>query len=241
MKKKLELLIIDERAHNGIRVCLKSNKNDVITPTLIKRVRHFQNSLMQRYAKSPWDGYLYIIWYACRGGNFFNGSIDFNYVYSCLEKNKIDLIKNYINNIFEMLFLNYIHLGLPIINCSIVEQDTRGISREFFSLNKINFIKKSTLIYQHENYSKASIDQFAKYRAFPDFLYKKNQFYLFEKFNLSLMKEILSEIDETQFNLTELDEIKEIFNKIKQKTMRSLYLQLTNNPNLIKRAAQIQR
>lgn len=130
--KGLELLVIKEVNAYGVSICLKPCLPEVITPTLANEIRHFQDSLAEHYFSSPWDGYFYVIWYSHRGHGLCSRGLDFGYILDTIVNHKEQALEVYIRNLFDLMFLNYIGLGLPVINCSIVDRAVTGISQEFF-------------------------------------------------------------------------------------------------------------
>ena len=139
----LELLAVREIGVNGMSVCLKPRIPVVITPGLVNDIRQLQNSLAEKYLSNTLSEDFYVIWFLedRRGLNWHGW--DFNFIVHCLKKNEDTKLENYICGVFDLIFLNRIGLGFPVINCSIVSRSLTGLSKEFFYLNKICFIHNS--------------------------------------------------------------------------------------------------
>lgn len=202
-----ELLIMKELGAQGIRICLKPSCPNVITPSLINEIRDFQDSLANQYFSCPWEGCLYIFWYYHRRHGMAKRGLDFNYILQCIQKHQESKLEAYIANMFNLLFLNYIGLGLPIINCSIVGKKISGIFQDFFYLNRVNFIKKFEVNPDSTESSRINVFDVANQLLFHETIYQNNIYYHCPSFDLNQMKQI---IENTKLNLFDNDKIKDL-------------------------------
>lgn len=236
----LELLVIKEINSKGVSVCLKPRLAEVITPTLANEIRNLQNSIVDKYLSSPWEGYFYVIWYSHRGHGHCGRGLDFNYILSTILNGKEVAFETYIKNLFDMLFLNYIGLGLPVINCSIVDRSIRGISQEFFFLNQINFIKNTNSSAVADEIFSVDLHDISNRQVFPAFLYQSNRFYRFASINLNEMRRLIAKTEMPLLDEAAIEKIKLIFEDIKNETISEIYNLASTNLKLLKRIAQMQ-
>lgn len=236
----LELLIVKEMNTHGVSVCLKPCLPEVITPTLVNEIRLFQNSLAAQYYSSPWEGYFYVIWYSHRGHGICGRGLDFNYILQAINTNKESALEDYVRDLFDLLFLNYVGLGLPIVNCSIVDRKLTGISQEFFFLNKINFIKSVSSNETKETVFPVEFNELANNPAFPLTLYQNNLFYKFCSFDLKMMKKYIGDLSLPPFDPQNLDLTRLIFDEMEEKTLTGIYRIATTNIKLLERFAKRQ-
>ncbi|HHF7368417.1 TPA: hypothetical protein ACPSKY_003574 [Legionella bozemanae] len=239
----IELLAIRHQKTNGMAVCLKPRIPYTITPSLVYEIRKLQNKIAAQYYKKPWDGIYYLLWYLHSDTAPWKG-LDFHFIHEALLNRREHAIEHYIENLFELLFINYVGFGLPIINCSIVNRKLRGISQDFFYLNQINFIKryKELNCFSHNKlpFSKLNFNTEIKKTSFPFKIYTRNNFYAFDSINLNSMKKILSSYRYSPICLPQQNEIKLIFNQISRETIAKIYQLASENINLIERFALIQ-
>lgn len=236
----LELLVIKEINTRGVSVCLKPSVPELITPTLASEIRHFQNSLAEKYYLSPWEDDFYIIWYSQRGhGTSWNG-IDFKYILNAIRSNKEFAFELYIREVFDLLFLNYVGLGLPVVNCSIVDRVVTGISQEFFFLNKINFIKSYPADILGTKISPVNYNDISSNLIFPKFIYHDNHFYKFSYFDIKTMRDLIKGTESNLFNDEKLESIRHVFEEIKNETITKVYHLASTNMQLLKRMAETQ-
>jgi hypothetical protein len=139
-----ELLAIREVGVNGMYICLKPKIPVVITPGVVEEVRHLQNTLAEKYLSKAYDNYFYVVWFLEKDRGLNCHGLDFNFIINCIKKDKNAELERYIDGVFNLIFLNHIGLGFPIINCSIVTKPLTSLSKEFFFLNKITFIKNDS-------------------------------------------------------------------------------------------------
>lgn len=236
----LELLVIKEINSLGFSVCLKPCLPEVITPTLASEIRNFQNSLLEKYFSSPWEGYFYVIWYSHRGHGFRGRGLDFNYIVDTISHNKESEFENYIKDVFDLLFFNHIGLGLPLINCSIVDREITGISQEFFYLNKINFIKKYEPNGMEKTICPVVWKDVASNLIFPHFLYDNNQFYQFSMFNLKEMRKLIGNAEPSALDEEAIEKIKILFDEMRDETIKEIYNLASTKIKLLQRIAKIQ-
>lgn len=239
---KIELLAIQNPDVNGLAVCLKPNVPYVLTPSLAHEIRNLQDVVSERYYKNPWNKPYYIIWHLHTGQIPWKG-LDFKFIHQSLINHKDKRLESYLNEIFSLLFINYIGFGVPIINCSIITRPLSGISQDFFYLNHINFIKTK----KHTGntpfntlYQELSVQQISKNLYFPDKLYSRNEFYGFDFINYTKMKHIVDTRQYVPIAVeTQLD-IKNIFNEIKENTMSEIYTIASRNIKIFERLAKHQ-
>ncbi|WP_094090453.1 hypothetical protein [Legionella clemsonensis] len=236
----LELLVIKEINSKGVSVCLKPRLAEVITPTLTNEIRNLQNSIVDKYLSSPWEGYFYVIWYSHRGHGHCGRGLDFNFILSTILSGKEVAFETYIKNLFDLLFLNYIGLGLPVVNCSIIDRDIRGISQEFFFLNQINFIKNATQTSVEDKILSVNLQDISNRQVFPKFLYENNRFYRFSNINLKAMRRLIANTEMPSLDEALIERIKLIFDEIKNETISEIYNLASTNLKLLQRIAQMQ-
>lgn len=237
----IELLIVKEIDTQGIAVCLRPNLPDVITPSLVREIRRFQNSLAENYFNKPWEGLLYVVWYSHRHINSCKRGLDFSFIVDSLQVSKENELEMYIKNLFDLLFLNSVGLGLPVVNCSLVNSLVSGVFQEFFYLNKINFIKRADAKNPSKTLSRIKVTDIANHLIFPEQIYQDRIYYQCSTFDLESMRSI---IEETRVDLpseTELKEKREKFDALYQATMLSLYQLARENMKLLKRMASVQK
>ncbi len=117
--------------HQMMSVCLKPKIPFVLTPSLAHEIRIFQNKLAEKYYRSPWESAIYVCWHLYAGKIKWKG-FDFNYILDVIKNNNNSALVRYIDEVFDLLFLNYVSLDIPLINCSIVNRPVQGISQDFF-------------------------------------------------------------------------------------------------------------
>ncbi|MGQ3891939.1 hypothetical protein [Legionella sp. CNM-4043-24] len=236
----VELLVVNEFDSHGVSICLKPHLPDVITPSLVNEIRHVQNTLAENYFKSPWEGLLYVVWYSHRRMGHCKRGLDFNFIMHSLLHHKENELETYVKNLFDLLFLNSVGLGLPLINCSLVSGLISGVFQEFFYLNKINFIKKRPRENRRPGLTQVSISDISRKRLFPEQVYENNIYYLCNSFDLTSMCHIL---ERTEADLPDERQIKAMqrqFDAMYQATLLAVYQMAANKMNLLKRVASIQ-
>lgn len=217
----VEVLIIRDNERNGMGVHLKPKTNLSLTRTLIDELRRIQNSLAEEYYRHPWQKYLYVVWYIDKKQIFSNKSLDFAFIYNAFKSHREHEVDEYIGKIFDVLFLNYIGLALPIINCSILNKNITGLFREFFMLNQVNFLSNQLL---HSGEIKDfSIMNDLKSLHFNKNIYDKNSFFYYKTLNLDKMRDIIESIIPNSFSQKQITVIKAYFDAAKLKTLRRLY------------------
>jgi hypothetical protein len=238
--KNTELLIIKEIDSQGVAVCLKPNYPKVISPSLVDRIRDFQDSLANQYFSTPWDEYLYVMWYCHRNQGTSKLGFDFNFIIYTLRERKEHKLETYIKNLVDILFLNYISLGLPIVNCSIIDKKISGVFQEFFYLNKINFIKYADNKNDSNSIIKVDVFELSNHLSLSKSIYDSNIYYQCPSFDLSAMKSMLETTQVGSIDETTLKEIRHQFDEMYQTTLASIYNLASKNPSLLKRLAQMQ-
>lgn len=236
----LELLVMTERNTKGMRVCLKPNSPTVLTPTLINSLRNLQNTLAEKYISSPWEGHFYVIWYSHKNYGNQGRGLDFNYIFETLSARKEVDFEKYISKVFDLLFLNYISLGLPLINCSIIDRKITGISQEFFLLNQISFVRNNSLKNTSKKIVKSHFSDIANNLVFPKHIYQKNLFYHFSSCNLEAMKTCITGADIQLIQEYEFENIKEVFDCLENETIKQIYMIASKNIKLLQRLGNVQ-
>lgn len=239
----IELLAIRDNKTNGMAVCLKPRIPYIITPSLVHEVRKLQNKIAERYYTSPWDGIYYILWYLHYDTAPWKG-LDFHFIHEALLSHHERKMEHYIESVFELLFINYVGFGLPLINCSIINRKLSGISKDFFYVNRINFIKRYKELncsdLNQPSFRKLNFNSEIKKASFPLKIYTRNNFYCFDSINLNSMKKILGSHRYTPIDQPQQNEIKRIFHQLSQETITKIYQLASEKINLIERFALIQ-
>jgi hypothetical protein len=239
----IELLAIRDYKTNGMAVCLKPRLPYIITPSLVCEIRKLQNKIAEEYYAKPWEGIYYLLWYLHSDTAPWKG-LDFNFIYEALHNHHEDKIEHYIESIFELFFINYLGLGLPLINCSIINRKLSGISQDFFYLNRINFIRRykelNCLSFNKHPFSKLDFNTEIKRTSFPHKIYTRNNFYAFNYIDLISMRKILSSHQYNPISAAQQNVLKLIFDQISQKTLARIYRLASENMSLIERFAAIQ-
>ena len=187
----LELLVIKQINAHGVSVCLKPSTPELITPTLTSEIRHFQNSLAEKYYLSPWEENFYVIWYSQRGHSACERGLDYNFILNAIKSHKEFAFELYIRELFDLLFLNYVGLGLPIVNCSIIDRTITGLSQEFFFVNRVNFIKSYPSDILGTKISAVDFPDISSNLIFPEFIYQNNHFYRFSFYDIQAMRYLM--------------------------------------------------
>lgn len=230
----LELLAVSEIGVSGMSVCLKPRIPVVITPGLVVEMRNLQNSLAEKYLTNTIEGAFYVIWFledrrgmGCRG-------LDFAFLSNCIKNHKDDELERYINGVFDLIFLNYIGLGFPIINCSIISRALTGLSKEFFFLNKICFMHKSGA----EGVQKFALSDNRTPLLFNKELYDKNHYFYFNSLRLDVMR---AKIEEISYDIPTVDQISTLqdqFETIKKDTIKTIYEIASRDLKILDRMAR---
>lgn len=239
---KIELLAIQNSDINGMIVCLKPNVPFVLTPSLAHEIRNLQDVVAENYYRTPWNAPFHVVWYLHTGRIPWKG-LDFKYIHQALQLHKDKWLDTYINEIFDLLFINYIGFGVPIINCSIITRPLCGISQDFFYLNHINFIKTRKQTRNtpfNKLYQEIDIHEISKNLSFPDKLYSRNKFYGFNFINYAKMKDIVDTKPYVPIEIEAQLDIKNIFNGIKENTKEEIYAIASRNIKIFERLARHQ-
>lgn len=239
----IELLAIRDHKTNGMAVCLKPRVPYIITPSLVYEIRKLQNKIAEEYYAKPWEGVFYLLWYLHSDTTPWKG-LDFNFIYEALRNHHEDKIEHYIEGIFELLFINYLGLGLPLINCSIINRKLSGISQDFFYLNRINFIRRhkelKCVSCNKQPFSKLDFNTETSKTSFPHKVYTRNNFYAFNYIDVPSMRKILSCYQYNPISTTQQHVLKLIFDRISQETLARIYRLASEKMDLIERFAAIQ-
>ena len=234
---KFELLATRETGVNGMTVCLKPRMPVVITPGLVQEIRQLQNSLAEQYLSKKLSDNFYVIWFLeNRQGVNYRG-LDFDYIVKCLKNNKHTDLENYIEGIYNLIFLNHIGLGFPIINCSIISRVLTGLSQEFFFTNKICFIHNS----QSAGIEEISITDENKGLLLNKKIYGNNRYFYFDFLHLGKMRNIIETTASPIDNITDLNALKDEFETIKKQTLTRIYCTAGKGINILERMADTDR
>lgn len=231
----LELIITGEENDNGLFVCLKPKVPALITPTLVDNLRKLQDSLAEKYLSNSFDNYFYVVWYLDNYSNNSCKGLDYSFILNCLKNNLDSELEHYITRVFNLIFLNYIGLGLPIINCSIVNRRLTGISNDFFLLNNICFIYDVNVndVYKIDIHKK-----FFKL-VFEQNVYERNHYYGFRSMQIAKIRSVMEDI---AYNIPSLEEINHLrikFDMMQEKTISGIYDLASKNIKILERLARI--
>lgn len=230
----LELLAVREIGVNGMSVCLKPKVPVVITPGLVNEIRQLQNSLAEKYLSNALSEYFYVVWFLeDRRGMSFHG-LDFNFIVQCIKNNQNTKLENYIDGIFNLIFLNRVGLGFPIINCSIVNRALFGLSKELFLLNKICFIRNTC----SPGIQKVKLFNEQTPSLLQKEIYETNHYFYFDALRIDKMRSIMEEIDYDIPTAEEIEQIKKQFEALKYETLQGIYEIATRNIKILERMAK---
>lgn len=221
-------------------VCLKPNIPFVLTSTMAHEIRAFQNKLAEKYYRAPWESVLYVCWHLHAGKIKWKG-FDFNFILDMIKSNQHSALVRYIDDVFDLLYLNYVSLDIPLINCSIVNRPIQGISQDFFFLNQINFIKKQgNRVFNEQDMVPIDLDSYKNKLSFPSKIYTRNRYYACYSMNISIMNQVLDTLTFNAISKDELVGIKLIFEQLKESTLSSIFEMASNNFKLMERLAYLQ-
>ena len=159
-----------------------------------------------------------------------------------MASNNVDAIEKYINQVFDCMFLNYIGLGIPLVNCSVVDRPITILTREFFYMNQINFIKNFDMAINSpsteiKEYDILSIDKL----HFPKWIYLKNKYYSYHHANIHSMREKLAAYEQQIYNNNYINKIRTEFDKMCYKTIWKILNLSKTNLNILKRYSDNQK
>ncbi|MDX1837197.1 hypothetical protein [Legionella taurinensis] len=219
--QSMELLILKEINSNGMGICLRPKVHPVITVSLTKEIRQLQDSIAEKYYQSPWEGYFYLVWYLDNSMKTPWVGFDFKFIADAFKNHHESEAETYIDRIFDIIFLNYIGMGLPLINCSILNKDVTSLSREFFLLNAISFVhcKQKT----QTPFIPVSIGQEFKHLTFKETIYQNNHCFYFDSLRFGTMRRIIQSIDRKPLTDDDIKTIKQEFEEVKKKTVTRIY------------------
>ena len=230
---KLELLAVREFGVNGMSVCLKPRIPVVITPGLVNDIRQLQNSLAEKYLSNTLSEDFYVVWFLeDRPGLSWHGW-DFNFIVQCFKKSEENKLENYICGVFDLIFLNRVGLGFPVINCSIVSRSLTGLSKEFFFLNKICFIHNS----KSSGVEKVPVLNELNPLLLERELYEKNHYFYFDSLRVDKMREVIEEVHYEVPTTEEVNLIKSQFELMKSSTMLEFVEIASRNIKILERRA----
>lgn len=230
---KLELLTTHDDSSNGMTVCLKPRIKAVITPGLVEEIRRLQNSLAERYLSNKLRDNFYVIWHLeNREGLCYRG-LDFDFILNCIKNDKNTQLEDYIEGIYNLIFLNHIGLGFPIINCSIVSRTLSGLSREFFFINKLCFIHND----RETGIRETTITNGKNQLLLNKDIYNKNRYFYFDFIRTEKMRDIIQETNSSPLDQDEIISLKNQFENLKKSTLSRLYASAAQNLKTIERMA----
>lgn len=235
---RVELLAM-KHLDNGMAICLKPKKSFVMTKTLVDDIRVIQKKIVEKYYSEPWDGIYYLVWYLYAGNIPWKG-LDFAYIYKTLLKNREKEVDQYIGDIYEILFLNYIGLGLPVLSCSIANREVSGVSKEFFLLNRVSFIKNIKSPSEESHMKKIDLHLENTKMHFSPEIYKRNHCYKMDFVDVASIGKVLNEINFKPLSGCEIEKIKLHFDEMKEQTLFKIQHLATKNLNIFNRLSGIQ-
>jgi hypothetical protein len=226
-----ELITIQDTGANGLLVCLKIKTPVLMTPETVLEIREFQNSLVEKYLSGNLEDNFYVVWFLERnkGSNCYG--LDFSFIFNCLRLHKDKELEHYIDSVFDMIFLNHIGLGLPLINCSITNRPLRGLAREFFLLNKISFIQTKSA----QNLEKIVTTEEHTRLLFQSEIYEKNVCYQFDEMRHDEMRVIIEGIPCEPPASDAINTLKENFETKKRDTLSRIYNFASKNTEKLER------
>lgn len=239
---KTQLLVIRQKDKNGYGVVIKPLKPYVISPSLVKEVSSFQYQIIDEYMKKPWSGTCHIIW-CCHKSNITIKGLDFHFIYNCMAKNNIDAIEKYINQVFDCMYLNHIGLGIPLVNCSVVDRPTTSMIREFFYMNQINFIKNCDMAIDRPStkINEYDILSMGNKLHFPKWIYLKNKYYNYHHVDIHAMREKLVAYENQTYSNEYITKIRIEFDKMCNKTVWKILNLSKTNLNILKKFSDNQK
>ncbi|KTD59936.1 hypothetical protein [Legionella shakespearei] len=232
----LELLAMHEFDRNGMIVHLKPNTSTLMTFKLASEIRALQDSLAKKIIGQCLDNYC-VIWYLHKSKNFSRCGLDYNFIFNCFKNHDEKKLEEYIDKVFDVLFLNYVGLGLPIINCSFLTDYLPGLSKEFFFMNKISFIYQN----KYKCLKKINLVNEIKNLTFKKETYDKNHYYFYNPIHIRQMKEIIEKITYEIPGIEEVNEVKNDFEALKKLIVTRLYKIASRNINILERLARNDR
>lgn len=232
---KLDLIITEDENDNGMSVCLRPKTPILLTPSLIQQLRDLQNSIADKVLSNSFDHYFYVVWYLENLSKRSWNGLAFNFIVNCIKNHAEKQFEDYIDKVFNFIFLNYIGLGLPVINCSIITHDLTGISKDFFLLNKLCFIHDSTT---------RGINKMELHKEFPNLvfnheLYQKNLYFNYHSMQLDKIKTILEKVQYDIPSAEEIAVIKKQFDGLKDETIEEIYRLASKNIKILERLARV--
>ncbi|HRD68782.1 MAG TPA: hypothetical protein PK657_01425 [Legionella sp.] len=230
----LELLATREIGACGMSVCLKPRIPVVITPGLVREMRQLQNSLAEKFLSNSIDGCFYVVWFLEDRRGLGCHGLDFTYILNCIKAHKDYELERYIHSVFDLMFLNYIGLGFPVINCSIVSRTLSGLSKEFFFLNKICFL---------HNPKVQDIEDFSILHAYDNLIfhsdiYEKNHYFYFQSLKLEKMRSKIEEVNYEIPSQEDINRTKDKFETIKEETLKGLFELASKDLKILERMAR---
>lgn len=229
-----ELLAMREMGFRGMYICLKSKSPKVITPGLVNEIRRLQNMLAEQFISGSITNNYYVVWYMEKNCNVECNGLDFNFILTCLKNNKESDLEYYIDSLYDLIFLNHIGLGFPIINCSFSSRSLNGLYKEFFFLNQICFLYHPKL----KGINKISITNEYSNLLFDKEIYEKNHFYHFNKIKIDKMRKILEVFEPNIIPTEQIFILKEKFENIKKESMNRIYKIASKNLKIFERMAK---
>jgi len=234
---RIELLAHREVGINGMEIALKPNVPFIITPTLVRKIRILQDKMAQKYFQTPWEGVFYMVWHMEVSNLVHWKGLDYSYIYQLLLTHQGTKVEKYIDDIFDVLFLTYVGLALPILNCSIIDRKTTGLSREFFLLNKICFIHDDSI----EDIVPINMNS-DQLLVFPKEIYAQNRYFLFKEMDYTKMRALIESIDLPVLDEEALAIKQKIFEDMKKLTLETLFHYANDNKmKILKRLAGMQQ
>lgn len=232
---KLDLIVTQDENNNGMCVCLRPKTSVLLSPTLVHQLRELQNSLADKILSNSLDHYYYVIWYLEHINKRSWNGLAYNFIVNCIKNNSEKQFENYIDEVFNFIFLNYIGLGLPVINCSIITHDMTGISKDFFLLNKLCFIYDS----KAHGINKINLQKELPKLVFDHDLYDKNTYFSYKHRQIDKIRTIIEEINYEIPSAEEIVAIKKQFDRLKDETIETIYSLASRDIKILERLARL--
>lgn len=204
------LLISYDQKARAFSIFLSSHSLIHFSPTVVKKLRLFQDSLVSQYMNKPWQENLYLVWrvvsdvqartaYKNRGvmkNGFGNGR----------------QFEQYLTQVFDLILLNYINLKLPIKSISILDQYVLDLSKEFLLMSDVCFFITPNC----NGIEKVNVSSSIKNLLFDDSVYDKKHQYFANNIQWSQFKRLISASELTLFNEDEIEKYRQYFNQVRE-------------------------
>lgn len=232
---KLDLIVTKDENNNGMCVCLRPQTSVLLSPKLVHELRELQNSLADKILSNSLDHYYYVIWYLEHINKRCWSGLAYNFIVDCIKNRSEIEFEKYIDEVFNFIFLNYIGLGLPVINCSIITHDLTGISKDFFLLNKLCFIHDSNA----HGINQIDVKKQVSKLVFDPALYEKNSYFCYESMQIDKIRTIIEKAHYEIPSSQEIIAIKKQFDRLKDETIETIYSLASKDIRILERLARL--